>query len=297
MYDQEWQLDVSQGSLNVVMCLKHACTPPGPHSTVPHDIILQVILHLKKKKNISNNKNWNNVIFQFYCFFLSQARDSWDWSLLKGSVERSRHERHFCSLLPYFLLSWLQIFQLCLSFWTSSSDLVLFKNSFRKKKNIWKTTPNGLAPSIFIVLSIALKLDTPCLHTQAQNTCYRIFNFALEVEIWTKKLQKRCFTHPVGFDEALVFSQVEIKKSVTIYFSPCIDEENKKNCNKIGAKLKTLEAKPFDQNAENWKRENRQFTSTVPEASALWQNRIGTHTLRSHRTVWFFFVSQTLVSC
>ena len=23
----------------------------------------------------------------------------------KGSVERSRHERHFCSLLPYFLLS------------------------------------------------------------------------------------------------------------------------------------------------------------------------------------------------
>ena len=43
----------------------------------------------------------------------------------KGSVERSRHEGHFCSLLPYFLLSWLQIFQLCLSFWTSSFDLVL----------------------------------------------------------------------------------------------------------------------------------------------------------------------------
>ena len=45
---------------------------------------------------------------------------------LKGSVDRSRHERHFCSLLPYFLLSWLQIFQLCLSFWTSSFHLVLF---------------------------------------------------------------------------------------------------------------------------------------------------------------------------
>ena len=43
----------------------------------------------------------------------------------KGSVEWSRHEQHFCSLLPYFLLSWLQIFQLCLSFWTSSFDLVL----------------------------------------------------------------------------------------------------------------------------------------------------------------------------
>ena len=32
--------------------------------------------------------------------------------------------------------------------------------------------------------------------------------------------------------------------------------------------MKTLEAKPFDQNAENWKRENRLFTSTVLEASA-----------------------------
>ena len=32
--------------------------------------------------------------------------------------------------------------------------------------------------------------------------------------------------------------------------------------------MKTLEAKPFDQNAENWKRENRLFTSTVIEAGA-----------------------------
>ena len=47
------------------------------------------------------------------------------------------------------------------------------------------------------------------------------------------------------------------KKSVTTYFSPCIDEDNKKkNRNKIRAKIKTLEAEPFDQNAENWKREN-----------------------------------------
>ena len=93
----------------------------------------------------------------------------------KGSVDRSRHERHFCSLLPYFLLSWLQIFQLCLSFWTSSFDLVLFKNSFRKKKNIQKTTQNALAPSIFIVLAIVLKLGTPLLHTQAQNTLLQNF--------------------------------------------------------------------------------------------------------------------------
>ena len=93
----------------------------------------------------------------------------------KGSVEWSRHERHFCSLLPYFLLSWLQIFQLCLSFWTSSFDLVLCKNSFRKKKNIRKTTQNTLAPSIFIVLSIVPKLGTPLLHTQAQNTLLQNF--------------------------------------------------------------------------------------------------------------------------
>ena len=43
------------------------------------------------------------------------------------------------------------------------------KKSFRKKKNIRKTTQNALAPSIFIVLSIVLKLGTPLLHTQAQN--------------------------------------------------------------------------------------------------------------------------------
>ena len=53
--------------------------------------------------------------------------------------------------------------------------------------------------------------------------------------------------------------------------------------------MKTLEAKPFDQNAENWKRENRLFISTVLEAGASGQNRIGAHALRSHRTVWFVF--------
>ena len=53
--------------------------------------------------------------------------------------------------------------------------------------------------------------------------------------------------------------------------------------------MKTLEAKPFDQNAENWKRENRLFTSTALEAGASAQNQIGTHALRSHRTVWFVF--------
>ena len=49
------------------------------------------------------------------------------------------------------------------------------KNSFKKKKNIGKTTQNALASSIFIVLSIALKLGTPLLHTQAQNTLLQNF--------------------------------------------------------------------------------------------------------------------------
>ena len=42
----------------------------------------------------------------------------------------------------------------------------------------------------------------------------------------------------------------------------------------MGSKLKTLEAKPFDQDAENWTQENRMFTSTVPAAGASGQNQI-----------------------
>ena len=57
--------------------------------------------------------------------------------------------------------------------------------------------------------------------------------------------------------------------------------------------MKTLEAKPFDQNAKNWKRENRLFTSTVLEAGASGQNQIGMDALRSQWTVWFVFTAQT----
>ena len=49
------------------------------------------------------------------------------------------------------------------------------KKFFRKRKNIRNTTQNALAPSIFIVLSIRLKLGTPLLHTQAQNTVLQNF--------------------------------------------------------------------------------------------------------------------------
>ena len=63
----------------------------------------------------------------------------------KGSVEWSRHERHFCSLLPYFSLSWLQIFQHCLSFWTSSFDMVLFKKFLQEKEKNPKNLPKRLS--------------------------------------------------------------------------------------------------------------------------------------------------------
>ena len=76
-------------------------------------------------------------------------------------------------------------------------------------KNIHKTTQNSLAPSIFIVLSIVLKLGTPLLHTQAQNTLLQnVFNFAPEVEIWTKNLQKRCFTLPGRIWRSITFFAV-----------------------------------------------------------------------------------------
>ena len=113
-----------------------------------------------------------NLIHRCWGVFFCIAQPA---ATLKGSVERSRPEWYFCSLLPYFLLSSLKIFQLCLTFWTSSFDLVHFKNSFRKKKNIRKTTQNALAPSIFLILSIVLKLGTPLLHTQAQNTLLQNF--------------------------------------------------------------------------------------------------------------------------
>ena len=44
-----------------------------------------------------------------------------------------------------------------------------------KRKKIRKTAQNALAPSIFIVLSIVLKLGTPLLHNQAQNTMLQNF--------------------------------------------------------------------------------------------------------------------------
>ena len=170
------------------------------------------VWHNKKMKTfqVLENSLLNEQVVQEWIKYVCAVNDqalslSVAHGLIKGSVEWSRHKRHFCSLLPYFLQYWFQIFQLCLSFWTSSFDMVLLKNSFRKKKNIRKTSQNALASSIFIVWSIVLKLGTPLLHIQAQNTLLQIFNFALEVEIWTKNLQKRCFTLPGRLWRSITF--------------------------------------------------------------------------------------------
>ena len=60
-------------------------------------------------------------------------------------------------------------------------------------KKIRKTTPNALAPSIFIVLSIVLKLGTPLLHTQAQNTLSQNFQFRSRSRDMDEKPQKTLF--------------------------------------------------------------------------------------------------------
>ena len=53
----------------------------------------------------------------------------------KGSVERWRPGRHFCSLLPYFLLSWLQIFNfVCLSEFHPLIRFIFKKTPSEKRK-------------------------------------------------------------------------------------------------------------------------------------------------------------------
>ena len=106
-----------------------------------------------------------------------------------------------CSLIFYFL-------DLKFSNFVCPSVLhrliwFFLKNSFRKKKNIRKTTRNALAPCIFIVLSIALKLGTPLLHTQAQKNVVTDFLISLQKSRYGRKTSKSAvLPYPVGFDEA-----------------------------------------------------------------------------------------------
>ena len=103
---------------------------------------------------------------QLFCYFVTLLRGAW--------TDRDTNDIFaHCSLIFYFLDFKFSNF-VCPS---ELHPLIWFfsKNSFRKKKNIRKTTQNALAPSIFIVLSIALKLGTPLLLTQAQNRLLQNF--------------------------------------------------------------------------------------------------------------------------
>ena len=125
--------------------------------------------------------------------------------LLKRSVEWSSHERHFCSLLLIFYFLDLKFS----NFFCPSElhPLIWFflKYSFGKKKNIRKTTKNALAPSIFIVLSIVLKLGTPLLHIQAQNTLLQNFKFHSRSRDMDEKPPKTLFILPSRLWRGITF--------------------------------------------------------------------------------------------
>ena len=111
-------------------------------------------------------------------FQSSSKKETWEWDDDLRGAWRDRDTNDIfahCSLISYFL-DFKFSNCICLS---ELHPLIwfFFKNTFRKKKSIRKTTQNALAPSIFIILSIALKLGTPLLHTQAQNTLLQNFQF------------------------------------------------------------------------------------------------------------------------
>ena len=60
-------------------------------------------------------------------------------------------------------------------------------------KNIRKTTQNALPSRIFIVLAIVLKLGTPLLHTQAQNSLLQNFQFRSRSRDMDEKPPKTLF--------------------------------------------------------------------------------------------------------
>ena len=123
--------------------------------------------------------------------------------LLKGSVERSRHKRHFCSLLPYFLLSGPQIFQLCLSFCTSSPDLVLFKKFLQEKEKYPKNPPKRL--SSWHLHSFVNRAEIWYTASTYPSAKYVVTDFliSLQKSRYGRKTSKSAvLPYPVGFDEA-----------------------------------------------------------------------------------------------
>ena len=100
-----------------------------------------------------------------------------------------------CSLIFCFLDFKFPTLFVLLSFILWSGSFQKFLQEKEKYPKYRPKTPK-IDPSIFIVLSIVLKLGTPLLHTQAQNKLLQNFYFTLKVEIWTKNLKKPCFTLP-----------------------------------------------------------------------------------------------------
>ena len=104
---------------------------------------------------------------------------SWTNKVKKEKIRGSVRDRHpdnifaHCALIFYFRD--FKFSNVVCPYERHPLTWFFFKKSFRIKKNVQKTAQNALAPSIFIVLSIMLKLATPLLHTQAQNSLLQNF--------------------------------------------------------------------------------------------------------------------------
>ena len=127
-----------------------------------------------------------------------------------------------CSLIFYFLdfkfSNFVRLFELHPLIW------FFFKKFLQKKENVRKTTQNAFAPSIFIVLSIVLKLGTPLLHTQAQNTLLQ--NTENEEEGWPPS-QKQCSIRASrrAFNYAQGKMNTETNFVVTVSFTTKVDHQ------------------------------------------------------------------------
>ena len=160
------------------------------------------IIFFCTRSRLMSERLWQTALAD-HCIYKRLKNRPWSYWRLRGAWRDCATNDIFahCSLIFYFL-----DFKFFNFVCPSELHLLIrffFKNSFRKKKNIRKTTQNALAPSIFIVLSIALKLSTPFYVDLLKRKilCYRIFYFALEVEIWTKTSKNAVLPHPVGFAE------------------------------------------------------------------------------------------------
>ena len=164
---------------------------PGPGHIYAESLVCSAVLH--SLTSLPPQPPAQDVHFASLPSFL----------LIKGSTERSRHERHFCSLLPYFLLSWLQIFQLCLSLLTSSFDLDLFKKFPSGKERYPKNLPKRL--SSWHLHSCVNRSET--WYTASAYPSAKHFVTEFLISLWKSRYgwntsKNAVLPYPVGFDEA-----------------------------------------------------------------------------------------------